>query len=233
MFKSDYVYPDANDAATIAMLTKENSWEQDEKEILAYAKSFIQKGKIFIDAGCGFGRLIPVFAPYFEKVIAVEPDLQRIQIAKETIDLAGLSKKVEFVHLPIEEMTIKNKVDVILSSHIIQHISTTVVLVVLQKIRYMLKTGGLLILTTSNSPREDDRFIQGFLRNGKNIEEEIQKTKFEHLIGNTDGVLPVRQYSSQSLVDLLEQTGFTVVARRLFHTSASYPKGRDVLVIAK
>ena len=233
MLKSDYVYPDANDAATVTVVMKEDTWEQDEKEVLAYAKSFIQKGKIFIDAGCGFGRLIPVFAQCFEKVIAVEPDLQRIQKAKETIALAGLSKKVEFVHLPIEEVTIKDKADVILSSHIIQHISTTAVPVMLRKIRTLLKRGGLLILTTSNSPRETDRFVQSYLRNGKSIQEEIQKTKFESLVDATDGVLPVRQYSSQSLVNLLEHAGFTVVAQRLFHKSTIYPKGKDVLVIVK
>lgn len=228
---NNYIYPDMDDAVTVALLAKEDLWERDEKEILEYAMCLVQRGKIFIDAGCGFGRLIPVFAQHFEKIIAIEPDFGRMQKAKEVIKLAGLDKKVEFVQSPIENVSIKNA-DTVLSSHVIQHISTDAVPIVLRKMRTMLKLCGLLILTTNNSPREADRFVQSFLLDGKNVEEEIQRTEFERLIGTT-GVVPVRQFSSETLANLLRDAGFTVIAQRLFHKGANYPSGRDVLVVAK
>lgn len=232
MANTNFVYPDVNDATTVAYISKESLWDKDESDVLSYAISFVKKGNVFVDAGCGFGRLIPEFAQYFDKVIGIEPDLQRITKAKQAVTLAKLSTKVEFIHLPVEEVTIQDVADLVLSSHIIQHISAHSASSVLVKMANMLKHNGLLILTTSNSPSKSDRFVKCYVRSGEVVEEEIADQAFENLIGKGDGVLPVHQFATKSLYSLLEHSGFTVIGQQLFHKNASYPTGRDILLVA-
>jgi 2-polyprenyl-3-methyl-5-hydroxy-6-metoxy-1,4-benzoquinol methylase len=230
---STYVYPDQDDATTVTFIEKEKSWEHDEMEVFTHAKRLIRPGGILVDAGCGFGRLIPVFADSFEKIIAIEPDSNRIEKAKSTVAVANLLDKVDFINLLIQEVVLEQKVDVVLSSHIIQHISTTAVPVVVQKMSDMLKPDGILILTTNHSPRDEDKFTKGYLHNGENIEDIITKNQFEDLIGNMSGVIPVHMYSPESLSQLLGHAGLDVIEQHLFHPGPHYPEGRDVLVVAK
>jgi len=230
---SSYTYPDPDDATTFGFIQKEESWEQDEKDVLSQALRFVQSGGVLVDAGCGFGRLIPVFAPHCAKIIAIEPDSDRIEKARQTVEYAKLSEKVEFVNLPLEEVVLPQPADVVLSSHIIQHVSTSIVQLIIHSMAQMLATDGLLILATNTSPNETDRFTKGYLQNGENIEDEITQSEFEQLIGNTEGVVPVHMYSEDTIGLLLETAGFTILEEHFFHRGVGYPKGRDVLVIAK
>lgn len=228
-----YVYPDENDLTTVTFIEKEKSWEQDELKLFSQAKRHIEPGGILVDAGCGFGRLIPVFADSFKKVIAVEPDKNRIQKAIEAVTAAGLIEKVTFLSVPIEQVRLEESANVVLSSHIIQHISTRTVPEVIHKMSEMLKTGGILILTTNHSPEDIDRYTKGYLENGKNREEVITQAEFEDLIGNRRGEIPVHMYAPESLRQILGSARFDVIEEHFFHSGPNYPDGRDVLLIAR
>ncbi|MEP7167258.1 MAG: class I SAM-dependent methyltransferase [Candidatus Woesebacteria bacterium] len=224
---STFSYPDRDDAITATFVQREDSWAEDEAAILEYARSYIKDGKVLVDAGCGFGRLIPEFAPYFEKIIAIEPDGERIGKAKQTVDYLNLNDKVEFLNRPIEDVSVQDIADCVLSSHIIQHISNTAVPRVLRKMCAMLKPEGVLILTTNGTREEEDQFSSASLQEGELVEETIQKIGFELLVASHSGSVPVHKFSSASLQDLLETAGFEVLEEKPFHS------GTDVLAIAK
>ncbi len=236
MSDNNFTYPDPTEAATLKAIEKaekENQfWAQDETEILSYAKKFIKSGQLFIDAGCGQGRLIPEFSGLFNKIIAIEPDAARIQRAKEYISQFGIQDKVEFLNIPTEKLTINNEANAALSSHIIQHIPTASVVAVIQSIYNSLKNGGLFILTTSNSKSDKDQFEKNHIENNELVQEVITEEEFNKLTTNREMILPVHEFSQQSLDNILTSVGFKVIAHVPFHLSAEHPYGRDILILA-
>ncbi len=228
----NYKYPDRDDETTSTVIEENLDWDEDEKKALEYGRSYVCGKGLFIDAGCGLGRLTIQFAPYFMKVIAIEPDAERLVKARENIDQTGLSEKVEFMNMPLEDMSIKNEADLIISSHVIQHISIRSIPVVMQKMFNALRRGGKLILTTANSPITQDRYLKSFVEAGSRITKEVAEEEFEALLLGSKSLLPTHQFSEQSLKKILNGSGFELLGRRPFHINSKYINGIDVLIVA-
>ena len=71
------------------------------------------------------------------------------------------------------------------------------------------------------------------MRDGESVEEEISEAEFESLVRTHGGAIPIHAYSSQSLALLLKQVGLELMREQMFHHNENYPRGRDVLIIAK
>lgn len=236
-----YVYPDPGDSITIEMINqfehKPGYWERSEKSVLSVAKQFVRQaasnGKgTLLDAGCGQGRLIPVFERFFSKILALEPDLQRFGEAVKLVKQTGLGEKVELVNASIEDMP-EGEFNAILCSHVLQHISLAATEEVFRKFQQNLADRGVLILLTCNSSREEDFFTKSFFEKGKWHEQEISKEGFERLVVNQVGELPARFFSLNTIKDLLAKYGFEFIIARRFHRFRGKGNGRDIMVIGK
>lgn len=231
-----FSYPDTEDTVTVALIkkapAKNKIWEEDEAETIDYGMQFLTKGQLLIDAGCGQGRLIPKFAWLYKKILAVEPDLNRLTKAKEFVSSQSIIN-VEFLNVPVQEIPFNNEANTILSSHIIQHVSTNDLQKLLTSIFSSLKQNGIMLLTTNNSRFNEDAYQKNYIQDGNAILEDITKEEFESLTRNTKGILPIHEFGYNSLAKLIESAGFTLIAQHPFHMTNLCPLGRDILIVLK
>jgi SAM-dependent methyltransferase len=233
-----YFYPDINDSLTIKMIGDikrfPHDWGQDEDRVLSIAEKYIKrlatKNLVLIDAGCGEGRLIKKFEKYFSKIIAIEPDKSRLKVAERMAKENGFSNKVIFYQEQIEDMKKDIEADVIICSHVIQHVSTKMVLNILRKMSQLLKPGGLLIMLAPYSYGRSYH-TKSYLEDGCLIEKKINVGDFNDLIINTDRILPVHFFSLNTLKTILTKSNFAVQEHHLFHFDKD-DKARDILLLA-
>jgi len=224
----NYLYPDANDKITASLIAEKEifkgGWDKSERFVLDLMKKFIQEQASsvttswFLDVGCGTGRLLPEFERYFDYILAIDPDFSQIEKAKDLVKNHKFANKLTFRVTPIEELDWKGEsIDVILCSHVLQHVNTDSVLLILQKFRDLVKKEGLLLITTCHSRRGYDYYAKGYLKCSKVIEERIEKEEFNSLIFNEENILPHHFFSPKSITEVLENLGFRLLNFRVFH----------------
>ncbi|MGE5327958.1 MAG: class I SAM-dependent methyltransferase [Deltaproteobacteria bacterium] len=237
----EYCYPDGRDIITTRLIdnleTKEGYWEKSEKYILGKVKRHIkenltEEGAEMLDAGCGFGRLIPILQPFFSKVIALEPDKKRLSEACSLVKKMNMNN-VEFINGFIEEYNFDKQFDAILCSHVVQHISLSSTERVFNRFGELLKLNGLLIIMTCLSKGKEDKYAKSYILNEKHIEERISKESFEELVMNYSEGLPVHFFSRSGLEKFISENGFELVEIRRFHVLKRGSSGTDVLLIAR
>jgi SAM-dependent methyltransferase len=251
---SGYWYPDENDQLTVRLIEREEPyegyWERSEDEALSHAEKFIDRTEArILDVGCGEGRLFDRFEKYADGIIGIEPDKDRRNSAvkeaevKETdIDISGRN----FLEADFDQAF-----DIVLCSHVLQHVKTSDLDEFADRLRNNLVDGGLLILTTSHSAGRSDVFMKSYSEEGSLKEDEISERDFNSLVTNDENILPVHLFTIKNLEKLLE--GFDFRAVRVFHELHSVTfldslmfrdkwvnlpflkkrMGRDVLVVAE
>jgi 2-polyprenyl-3-methyl-5-hydroxy-6-metoxy-1,4-benzoquinol methylase len=226
--KKDYFYPDKNDTLTVTFTLEkqpfEGYWAKSEQFVVERMKNFIRaytKNKInacFLDAGCGTGRLLPEFESYFNKILAIDPDERLLEIAKDTVKKSGLSRKVIFQHTSIEKLEWKERsIDVILCSHILQHVHTDSLTNILTKFEQLLENNGFVFITTCYSRKNYDYYVKMYLKNSKVVEEVIDKDEFNLLIDNENNILPIHFFSKKSMFKMFHNFRFEIVDFKSFH----------------
>jgi len=226
--KDRYSYPDENDVLTLKFIaTKqpyEGYWDKSEKFVLERMKKFVEtytKNKIdtcFLDAGCGTGRLLPEFESYFDKILAIDPDEHLLEIAKDTAEKFGLSKKVIFQNASIQKIDWKKgSVDVILCSHVLQHVHTMVVANILANFEQLLNNNGLVFITTCHSRKDYDFYTKMYLKNREVVEESIEKNEFNSQIRNEKNILPIHFFSKKNIFSMLRDFHFEILDFKSFH----------------
>lgn len=237
--QSRYFYPDVSDEVTIKLIEEKEPfpgyWGKSEEGVLAiferYIKDYltvVSAKTTFLDAGTGEGRLLPMFSRYFDRLLAIEPDEQRLAVARKRMEETALSGKVSFLQGAFEEIELgKEEFDVLLASHIVQHIPTETVDSFFRKAYALLKPTGLFLLTTSHARRGSDLYVKDYLKEGKVQEENISEAEFNALIRNERGILPIHFYTFDSLESGLTAAGFEVLEFGVFHElSKTYPLDR-------
>ena len=249
-----YRYPDENDQLTVQLIEREEPyegyWERSENEALSHAEKFIDRTEArILDVGCGEGRLFDRFEKYADEIIGIEPDKDRRKSAvkkakrKEAdIDISGLN----FLEADFGEVF-----DIVLCSHVLQHVKTSDLSEFADRLRDNLVEGGLLILTTSHSTGRSDVFVKSYSEDAVLKEERVSEQEFNGLVTNDENVLPVHLFTIKNLEKLLEGFDFRTV--RVFHElhsvtfldslvfrdkwinlpSLKKRVGRDVLVVAE
>src|SRR3972149_8529176 len=133
--QNHYFYPDKNDALISKFITEkqpfEGYWAKSEKFVLERMRTLVRthtenrNDAVFLDAGCGTGRLLSEFQEFFKKIVAIDPDRPALEAAKETSRERSISEKVIFQNASIEKFEWqKRSIDVILCSHVLQHVHT-------------------------------------------------------------------------------------------------------------
>ncbi len=259
--KNNYIYPDGEETITLKLIGEtepyENYWEKSEEEVLNRVIKSIKKKRLngkFLDIGCGLGRLIHKFSPYFQEIYGVEPDKGRFDVCKKNISEWELEDKVKLFNGSVEAIEQKNSFDMILCSHVIQHIPEQTVIHLLEAIRTLIKKDGILVFTTAHSIIEKDIYVKSYMNCvNKRIEELISPEEFNGF-ENVEGLLPIKMFTLNSLNTLLKINSFDIIDSKVYHhnkasklldnalgtdkliNTCEYIKnrcGRDIFVIAK
>lgn len=230
MDKDMFRYHDKNDALTIALINKiepyQKYWEKSEKRILEiidrYLEQTTNKSQILLDVGCGNGRLLPRFNKKFEKMVVIEPDIDRLNSTIHLSKEIDLHKKCQFLNYKIEDYITTEKFDCILCSHIIQHVSVEILSKILAKLRQCIKNSGALFLMTCHSHKREDYFAKDYFLNRSIYEDVIDKREFEKLIKSSSGELPIHFFTYRSLKKLINDAGFKIIGYQVFHILFNY-----------
>jgi SAM-dependent methyltransferase len=229
----NYEYPDQEDLITRKALESGEPypgyWVQSESRIFDEIASSIREARDgftepswLMDAGCGWGRLLPTFEEFFDRILAVEPDPKRLDGARRTAERSNFADKVTFVSSQIQDLDWgAESIDVIICSHIIQHVKTDLVGSILGNMNRLLRPGGRLYLTTSHSMIDRDVFTVGKM-DGERVDFSlIESEEFDDIAkGNSGRGLPVRFYSAGTLENLLGEAGFDTDKTRVFQIVA-------------
>ena len=226
-----YKYPDNNDNLTeIYINSKSNAkyWEKSEKNIL---DKIIKKIKMmpkpinFLDLGCGSGRLFNVFYPYVNSITALEPDYDRYLWAKseaQKIDANKIVVKNSFI-----DMVVDKQFNTVMISHVFQHIPFDTIKYTLHVLSNMIPRGGLLFITTTLTNRENDIFTLEYLKNNKHFSEIVTEQEFVERF-NDKNVLPVRQFSYNTMFALFSQEGFKIEDMFGYHFNISLSEKMNI-----
>lgn len=228
LIKKDYFYPDKNDVITVKFISEkqpfEGYWAKSEQFVLERMKKFVDtytRNKIntcFLDVGCGTGRLLPEFESYFDKMLAIDPDKYLLEMANDTVKKCGLSRKMLFQHTSIEKLKWKERsIDVILCSHILQHVHTDSLANMLTKFEQLLKNNGLVFITTCHSRKNYDFYTKMYLKNREVVEEGIEKNEFNFLSRNEKDILPNHFFSKKNIFRMLHSFHFEIFDFKSFH----------------
>ncbi len=150
-------------------------YDESENRILDFiAKSIHKKPMLrLLDLGCGQGRLLLKFADKFEQIVAIDSEKQRIEDAKKVAAKGEIGKYL-FVNNVFEECADQlGQFDMILCSHVIQHLPTNRLSVFFEKVHTVLNPGGILALFTSHSRASYDTFKYWQIDSGNNRVNEI------------------------------------------------------------
>ena len=224
-----YKYPDHNDK-NLSKNVINKDWEDFglEDKYIAEAINKSQKNcrDHLLDAGCGHGRLIPFFEKIFKTIIAIDPDHDRLTVAQKKF---SSRTNIEFFNTFIQDFYFNHSFDFVVCSHVIQHISTEEVFLVLKKLHSLLKTNGHLMLSTTNWPDDTDQFeIRNTINNSFKI---VSDQEFNACAKNCDQHLPTRHFSEKTLLKILETSNFNIVFSKKYH---GFPKVRgDNFILAK
>lgn len=216
-----YTYPDHNDLLTIQLImsvSEGDYWGESEDVVLKTAFDTIGEydSPRMLDNGCGMGRLFPVFAPYVKSIFALEPDSQRYAVAVESA--AALKDfDITVVNNDSSALTPDQQFDVVLSSHVLQHIPESVADSMIADMAEHTAPGGCIIVTTTHTDKPEDRLTIEYFVDDKRVCEDVSEDVFEESFSK-DGILPVRLFADRSVEKLFAKHGFDkVCATRYYH----------------
>ena len=214
-----YQYPDKNDSITCLYIdTKSNTdyWAKSEKHVLEYAISSLQtlNSPRILDIGCGMGRLFATFLPYCSSFIGIEPDLERYtQATKTALHLAD--SRLQVVHGDIHTVD-TSSFDVVICSHIWQHIPLSTIEDMLSKLSSMLEPGSLFFLTTTHTHTPNDIFSLERKERNTHVSVQVSEREFTKHFSD-EGILPVRIFSKNTIQNLCKKYGFSIVDYKGYH----------------
>src|SRR5258707_10480952 len=103
-------------------------------------------GLRILDIGCGAGLLCEPFTRLGAQVIGVDPSATNIAAAKLHADKGHLS--IDYRCTTVEAMDLRERFDIVLAMEVVEHLSD--VGLFLHRCAAMLKTGGMMVVSTLN-----------------------------------------------------------------------------------
>lgn len=226
--RKDYFYPDKDNKVTLTFISKNEPfrgyWTRSEEYVLNLMKKYIKdyarkkRNTLFLDAGCGKGRLLPEFAWSFDRILAIDPDCSWLDIARTNANRHSYAKKAVFECTSIEDLDLKaGSVDVILCSHVLQHVHTNSIPIILGKFGRFLIEGGLLFIMTCHSKKSHDSYAKSYLKDGTVVREAISENEFNALVFNEIHIVPLHFFSKENTIERLVGFGFKILEFKSLH----------------
>lgn len=102
--------------------------------------SKIETGGTILDAGCGNGRDIKIFADKGYNCIGVDGSLGQLKIAQGR----NYTGNVDFIHSDLRSINLSNKFDGIWCNAVLPHFSNDDIILILNKFKYLLNPNGII-----------------------------------------------------------------------------------------
>ncbi|WP_236725360.1 class I SAM-dependent methyltransferase [Amycolatopsis orientalis] len=194
-----YRYPDTGDHVTGTFIRRhepyDGYWTASEDRALGKVAGQLtatlgaRAGIKALDAGCGEGRLLPWVARFSADVTAADPDQERLAKARETV---VEDTRFSFTASPITELD-GGPYDLVVCSHVIQHVPTSDVAPILRRLAGLTAPGGALVLAYSRSPIGQGAFSLDSVEGGEVRSRRIGREQFDKALREGEGpALPVR-----------------------------------------
>ena len=220
-----YTYPDPNDKITATLIGQfqhnDEYWARSEQAVFRNIHHTISQINLtnytLLDVGCGEGRLFVDFVNGASKIVGLEPDADRFAVAQKYVNDHNLNDKILLLNSSLENSHLHDEFDIVLSSHIIQHIPTSSLHSHIEQLCRHTRDNGLLIINTNISHKSDEYFVKDTIENGQFAETEISKEAFDQLTISGAGSLPIHMFNGEKLKEMVEANGFQLLSKRLFH----------------
>ena len=238
-----YTYPDKDDRLTCQLIEKEFDgayWAESEALVLEQAREELRalkekrktsgKGAPFsvLDLGCGMGRLFGEESAVADEITAAEPDTARFAAAEEEGCRVSQSANipVTVINGDASALPQNKKYSAVISSHVLQHITCSMASEMMQELASRLEPEGILVMTTTYTEGEEDRFFCESWEGENRRSEEIDRTRFDSLFGK-EGILPVRMFAVDSIVSMAEAEGLELLRISRYHYQNHHSAGED------
>jgi len=227
---ANYNYPDRNDKLTIELISKGYDgkyWGESEKNVLNYALSYVEsleKREKMLDLGCAGGRLFETFLPLVGHIDGIEPDPERCAAGMETAK--KFPGRVTVRNGDISILAPDDSYDVMLISHILQHIPDSSIYYMLRRAKEAVRDDGLLIVTTTYTDKDETVYTKEYWQDGKRMCEEVEPEDFDDVFKEKD-TLPVRLFAEKHITELFDSYGFKLVGRKFYHYEEHHSIGED------
>lgn len=225
---AEYKYPDPDDRLTVALIDEEydgKEWEKSEQQILKKAAGAISglgenpRERRLFDVGCGIGRLFRFFAGLTGEIIALEPDRDRYEKAlaegARVQEETGVVIQVRNEMLKEEQTEGEQQFDVVLSSHVLQHVARRQAEQMMKTMTRQLRQGGLLLLMTTYTEEKEEFFLESW-NQGKRQCSPVSADVFDQLCSQGKG-LPVRKFLREKLVRMADSCGLQEIYFQGYH----------------
>ncbi len=120
-----------------------------------------RSGKCFLDLGCGYGRLFPIYSDRFEKIIMLDGSMTYLQQAKANTDRKAILVAGNVYHLPLKN----NSFDAAILVRVFQHLTDP--MLCLREIHRVIGQGGKFIFNYYNK-KNPSRLVKWFLKKQTN-----------------------------------------------------------------
>lgn len=225
-----YRYPDFQDRLHSAWLDRLDPgyrayYVHSERQVLERMRGWLRErhpgGARLLDVGAGEGRLVSSYAELTSELIVLEPDPVRLAAAERYVASLGLSVTATFTAESVETLAPERNLDVIVCSHVLQHVSVPAAIAILARFEQLLHPRqGTLLLTTAHSEIGRDRFVKCWLDDGQTTGRSISEEEFDALAEVPVATeVPSRQFAGETMAGLLAAAGFRELERRVFHVA--------------
>lgn len=225
MLTQGYRYPDSGDRVTGTFIQRhepyDGYWAGSEDRALDKVAGQLasvlgaRAGVKALDAGCGEGRLLPWLARFSAAVTAADPDAERLASARRK---AVADTELSFVRSPIAELT-GGPYDLVMCSHVIQHVPTADVAPILRRLAEVTAPGGALVLAYSRSPVGQGSFSLDSIEAGTEVRSHrVGREEFDRALRDGSGAaLPVRYLDPEQVAAEAADAGWRTAWEWTYH----------------
>ncbi len=212
---SSFHYSDTDDRITACFIGQAEPyagyWAASEQRAFRLALGRLQEvlgprsGVHALDAGCGDGRLLPWLEQVAGHIKAVDPDASRLATARYR---AAELHTVSTPQLEISSITdlAGGPFDLVVCSHVIQHVPTGELVPLLRRLYQLTKRGGTLLLAYSRAPVGREGFSVDRIEDGEIRSLHLTREQFDSAFSG-DG-LPIRYFDPVDLARQAHEIGW-------------------------
>lgn len=235
-------YADRGDKLTDELISRNFDgayWARSETRLLEEARAYIsrqfghegQKRLRMLDLGCGMGRLIPEFAALYASVTGLEPDKERCAQAEKYLRQMGI-RNAEVHPLSLGEYLERQETlpcfDVVLCSHVFQHISHDTVSAILRDLARCTGEKTVFLFTTTYTWEEENTYTLEQFRGEDRISAVTDHEGFEAAV-RAGEALPVCRFARPWLERELNRRGLEVLRFSCYHFYGEHNAENDAM----